>query len=218
MAGSDQALFNMLEQQLRPNEVLDETILVAMNSVLRADFCDATTAALAYADTFLPIGYDQYMLSPLLEGRMLQALAIRPQDTVLEIGTGSGYFTALLAQLAEHVVSVEIVPELSLRAAERLRQYQLTNVELQQGDAAQGWPLADRVDVIVLTGAVLAIADDYLQQLQVGGRLIAVTGREPAMTVQCITRVAEREWQTKPLFETVIPYLLNAAPAAEFEF
>lgn len=218
MARLDSAHFNMVEQQLRPNEVLSSHVLNAINNLDRADFCEDSFAELAYADTQLPIGYGQNMLSPLLEGRFLQSLQLTKQDNVLEIGTGSGYFTALIAHLADHVTSVEIIPELSEQADLRLQKLGLHNISLQIGDAAKGWLLPHNVDVIVLTAAVTQVPDAYLQQLSVGGRLLAVTGYAPAMSVQLITRADEQRWETQSLFETVIPYMLNAQPTTQFEF
>ncbi|MBE9533142.1 MAG: protein-L-isoaspartate O-methyltransferase, partial [Proteobacteria bacterium] len=171
---------------------------------------------LAYADTDLPIGFGQVILSPIVLGRLLQALDIQPDELVLEIGTGTGYFTALLAQLAMHVTSVEIVPELSAIATENLAD--VDNVTLSVGDASKGWALADRIEVIVSTAAFVTVPDDYLQSLTVGGRMLAVVGEGDAMTVQMIRRVTEWEWQTETIFETVIPAMINAEPHEQFEF
>ncbi|WP_417536265.1 protein-L-isoaspartate O-methyltransferase family protein [Methylophaga sp.] len=209
---------NMVVQQVRPSEVLDNAVLSVMTEVSRADFVDEHLAMMAYADTMLPLSHGQTMLSPILEGRFLQALHLTPETKVLEIGTGSGYFTALLAKLARHVISVEFYSDLSERAAQRLSHAGIGNVTLTVGDASQGWSLVERVDIIVVTAACADILDDYLQSLKVGGKLLIVTGKAPAMPVQLITRTSEREWQTIVLFETVIPYLINAEPSQPFEF
>lgn len=214
----DIAHFNMLEQQVRPSDVLDLRVLAALKSVIRAQFVDNDFLGLAYADTELPIGYGQKMLSPVLQGRLLQALDVQPDEKVLEIGTGTGYFTALLAQLASHVMSVEIVPELSALAQNNLTSAGIDNVTLYVGDASRAWPLADRIDAIVITAALVSVPDDYLQSLQVGGRLLAIVGKGQNMQVQLIRRVAERQWQTTTVFETVISAMINAEPKLEFEF
>jgi protein-L-isoaspartate(D-aspartate) O-methyltransferase len=214
----DIAHFNMLEQQVRPSDVLDPRVLMALKDVLRCQFVDDDLAGLAYADTELPIGYGQTMLSPVQQGRLLQVLNVQPDENVLEIGTGTGYFTALLARLAKHVISVDIVPELSALAQHNLATVGIDNVTLHIGDASQGWPLADRIDVIVTTAAFVTIPDDYLQRLQVGGRMLAIVGKGQNMKVQLIRRTKERDWQTDNVFETVISAMINAEPKPEFEF
>ena len=214
----DTAHFNMLEQQVRPSNVLDQRVLAVLKQIKRADFVDESLSGIAYADTALPIGHGQTMLPPILQGRMLQALDIQDDELVLEVGTGSGYFTALLATLAQHVTTVDIVPELSAMAEQNSQHYGLDNVTYCVGDASKGWLLSDRVDVIVLTAAFVAVPDGYLQNLKVGGRLLAVVGQGQNMVVQLIQRVAEREWQTGTVLETVIPAVINAEPKPEFEF
>ena len=218
MSEPDLAHANMVNQQLRPNEVADARVLAAMSNIPREKFLDPALQGLAYADVQLPIGCGQTLLPPMVEGRMLQALALQPDETVLEIGTGSGYFTALLARLAAQVITVEYFDELSVEAQDRLQQLDIHNVEFHVGDAARAWPLPERVDAIIMTAAVLTVPDEYLNQLKIGGRLLAVVGKTPAMSVQLIQRISEREWQTKSLFETVIPAMIHAEPKAEFEF
>jgi len=214
----DTAHFNMLEQQVRPSEVLDQRVLSVLNQIKRTDFVDETLFGIAYADSALPIGYGQTMLPPILQGRMLQALDIQADDKVLEVGTGSGYFTALLSILAQHVTTVEIVPELSALAKQNIQKYGFDNVTYCIGDASKGWSLSERVDVIVLTAAFVTVPDDYLQSLTVGGRLLAVVGQGQNMSVQLIQRLAEKDWHTDTVLETVIPAVINAEPKAEFEF
>lgn len=209
---------NMVTQQVRPGEVLDARVLATMTNIPREHFVDSDMARLAYADTQLPIGYGQLMLSPIQEGRFLQALNLQSSETVMELGTGSGYFTALLAQLAGQVISVEYFAELSELAAQRLEQLGIDNVSLQVGDASKSWSLPDRIDAIVMTAAYVTAPDHYLHQLKVGGRLLVVTGEAPAMSVQLIYRVSEWDWQAETLFETVIPAVINAEPKVEFEF
>jgi protein-L-isoaspartate(D-aspartate) O-methyltransferase len=214
----DIAHFNMLEQQVRPSDVLDPRVLMALKDVVRTQFVDDDLSGFAYADTELPIGYGQMMLSPVQQGRLLQVLNVQTNENVLEIGTGTGYFTALLARLAKHVSSVEIVPELSALAQHNLATAGIDNVTTYLGDASQGWPLADRMDVIVTTAAFVTIPDGYLQNLQVGGRMLAIVGKGQNMKVQLIRRITEREWQTDTVFETVISAMINAEPKPEFEF
>lgn len=209
---------NMVWQQLRPNDVSDPGVLQVLQNTDRADFVSEELKALAYADTQLPIGYDQHLWSPLQEARILQALQLNKTDTVLEIGTGSGLFTAMLAQLAGKVFSVEIHPELSHAAQQRLQAMNLDNVTLQIGDACHGWPMPERVNAIVLTAAYPNVPEHYLHQLMVGGRLLAIVGMAPAMSVQRITRIGETQWQTETLFETVVAMMLGAEPKPEFAF
>jgi len=209
---------NMVAQQVRPGDVLDSRVLAAMTAIPREHFVDTDMTRLAYADTQLPIGFGQVMLSPIQEGRFLQALNLQSDETVMELGTGSGYFTALLSQLAGQVISVDYFAELSEQAAQRLAQQGIDNVSLQVGDASKKWSLPDRIDAIVITAAYVSVPDYYYHQLKVGGRLLVVTGKSPAMSVQLMRRVSEWDWQTETLFETVIPAVINAEPKAEFKF
>lgn len=209
---------NMVWQQVRPNEVSDPDVLNAIQQVERAKFVSAELSALAYADTQLPIGCGQHLLSPLQEGRILQALHLQKNETVLEIGTGSGYFTALLAMLTSKVWTVELFAELSAKAQQTHQQLGINNVSYAVGDASQGWPLDERVDAIVITAAFTILPDAFLNQLQVGGRMVAIVGTAPAMTVQLIQRVTERQWETHRLFETVVASMHNAEPKTEFIF
>lgn len=218
MSQLDKAHANMLNQQVRPNDVLDARVLAAMSEIPRDMFVEPEYQGLAYADIQLPIGCGQYLLPPMVEGRILQKLALQPNEKVLEIGTGSGYFTALLAKLAAQVISVEFFEELSQQAQARLQQHNIDNVQCHVGDAAKGWPLSERIDAIVITAAFVTLPEAYLHSLKVGGRLIAIVGKSPAMSVQLIRRVAERDWQTTSLFETVVPAMIHAEPKAEFEF
>ncbi len=212
------AHFNMIEQQIRPGYVLDERVLSVLESISRTQFIDEDMHGLAYADTALPIGHGQTMLPPVLVARLLQALQVQPTDSVLEIGTGTGYLTALLATLAAHVVSVEIYPELSAEADSNLAAASIDNITLQVGDAAQSWPLTDRVDAIISTAAWVSVPDAYFQSLKIGGRMVAIVGEGDAMDVQLITRISERDWQTESVMETVVPPMVNAEPTAKFEF
>jgi len=214
----DNAHFNMLEQQVRPSNVLDPRVLEALKNVERDQFVDDSLAGLAYADTALPIGFGQVILPPVLQGQLLQALNVQTNENVLEIGTGTGYSTALLAQLANHVTTVDIVPELVESAQQNLETMGINNVTCCVGDASKGWLLAERIDVIIATAAFEIIPDNYLQSLAVGGRMLAIVGKDNDMSAQIIRRVTEREWQTKTVFETSVPAMLNAELTPEFEF
>jgi protein-L-isoaspartate(D-aspartate) O-methyltransferase len=212
------ARFNMIEQQIRTWEVLDPVVLALLDEVPREHFVAASQAGLAFADIELPIGYDQTMLSPKLEGRILQAVALKKTDKVLEIGTGSGYLTALLAKLAAHVHSVEINPALSETAQARLAQENITNVTLHVGDGALGWTANAPYDVIVYTGSTQVYPSAVESMLAVGGRLFVVTGETPIMQATLTQRVTADAYRHEVLFETCLPLLANAPLAEKFEF
>jgi protein-L-isoaspartate(D-aspartate) O-methyltransferase len=209
---------NMVWQQVRPNEVSNPQVLEALQQIDRAQFVSDDYKELAYSDTRLPIGCGQFMWTPLEEGRILQFLQLKPTDSVLEIGTGSGFFTALIAQLSSNVISIEYFDELSKLASSRLESAGINNVTLHCGDASHRWNLADRIDVIVLTASCQHVPEDYLHALKVGGHLVAITGQPPAMQVQRITRSGEWQWQTENLFETVVAPLVHAETKTEFTF
>lgn len=209
---------NMVWQQVRPNDVSNPEVLEALQKIERAAFVAAKFEGLAYSDTRLPIGYGQFMWTPLEEGRILQALQLKPTDSVLEIGTGNGFFTALIASLSSNVISIEYFSELSSSAASRLHAVGVKNATLHCGDASQGWVLTDRIDVIVLTASCLHVPEDYLHALKVGGHIVAITGPAPAMQVQRITRTGEWQWRTENLFETVVAPMLHAETKPEFTF
>ncbi|WP_292362108.1 MULTISPECIES: protein-L-isoaspartate O-methyltransferase [unclassified Methylophaga] len=209
---------NMVWQQVRPNEVSNPDVLEALQQIDRAQFVSDDYKSLAYSDTRLPIGCGQFMWTPLEEGRILQALQLKPANTVLEVGTGSGFFTALIAKLSSNVISIEYFAELSGLAGSRLEAAGVQNVVLHCGDASHGWKLADRIDVIVLTASCLEVPEDYLHALKVGGHLVAITGQAPAMQVQRITRSDEWQWQTENLFETVVAPMVHAETKPEFTF
>lgn len=214
----EQARHNMIEQQIRPWEVMDDQVLDLIRRTPREDFVPPQYRNLAFTDMMVPLGHGQAMMPPRLEARMLQALAVQPDESVLEIGTGSGYVTALLAQLARHVYSVEIVPELKQAAEQRLAARGLTNVTLDEGDAAAGWPRRGSYDAIAVTGSLPMLVPELAQELNVGGRLFVVVGEAPAMTALLITRLGKDEWAQEDLFETVLPPLQNAAQPQRFMF
>lgn len=212
----EQARHNMIVQQIRPWEVMDDQVLDLIMRTPREDFVPPQYRNLAFTDMEIPLGHGQMMMPPRLEARMLQALAVEPDESVLEIGTGSGYVTALLAQLARHVYSVEIVPQLKQAAERVLAARGLSNVTFDEGDAAAGWPRHGSYDVIAVTGSVPLLTPALEQGLNVGGRLFVVVGEAPAMEALLITRLGENEWSRESLFETVLPPLQNAPQARHF--
>ncbi|MBU1215161.1 MAG: protein-L-isoaspartate O-methyltransferase [Gammaproteobacteria bacterium] len=213
----EQARFNMIEQQIRPWDVLDPRVLELLKAVRREQFVPAESKGLAFADTEIPLGHGASMWQPKVEARAVQALSLQPTDNVLEIGTGSGYVTALLARLAAQVTSVEIEPELSTSASRHLATHNIDNVTLQVGDAAHSWGEAE-YDAIVLTASVPMVPEAYKQQLKVGGRLFAIVGDAPAMHAQLITRTGADTFDTKVLFETVVAPLRNVQQPERFVF
>lgn len=215
---TEQARFNMVEQQIRPWEVLDQKVLDLLFQVRREDYVPDAYRTLAFADLEIPIGHGEKMLAPKLEARVLQELTVSPQDRILEVGTGSGYMTALLASQGAHVYSVDIVPQFIQTAGARLAAHQIHNVTLETGDAAQGWPSHGPYDVIVLTGSVPVLADAFLQQLNAGGRLFAVVGVAPVMEAKLFTCVEPGAYRSASLFETCIPALRNAPQRPQFSF
>jgi protein-L-isoaspartate(D-aspartate) O-methyltransferase len=214
----EQARFNMVEQQIRPWEVLDRRVLELLETVRREDFVPVRYRKLAFADIAVPIGHDQVMMRPKIEGRMLQALELDADETVLEIGTGSGFITACLSQLAKRVVSVEIFDDLSEQAGVRLEEHGASNVELFQGDAMGGWQPEQAHDVVVVTGSVSDIPEQFRGWVNPGGRLFVVTGESPVMEARLLTRLGVTEWREESLFETDLPRLVNAEPPPQFEF
>jgi len=213
----EQARFNMVEQQIRPWDVLNSEVLDLLKKLKREQFVPSEQRALAFMDVDIPLGYDAYMWQPKLEARALQALSLTGNESVLEIGTGSGYLTALLSNLAERVTSVEIVKELSEFASRNLASHHVSNVELHIGDAANGW--GDGLyDAIVLTASVPMQPTELLVNLKVGGRLFAVIGDAPAMEACLITRISAEEISSVTLFETSVAALLNVQQPQRFVF
>jgi len=214
----EQARYNMVEQQIRPWDVLNQAVLDLLSRVRREDYVPAAHQALAFVDMEIPLGHGQTMWTPKLEARALQELAIRPTDRVLEIGTGSGYFTALLASQAAAVVSVDIVPEFTAAATQKLRAHGFENVALHPGDGARDWPDEAGFDVIVLTGSTPLLSEAFRRRLHVGGRLFAVVGEAPVMQAQLVTCTAPGAVRSVTLFETCVAPLLNAPHPAAFVF
>lgn len=214
----EQARYNMVEQQIRPWEVLDQEVLDLLFQVRREEFVPEPYKALAFADMEIPLGHGEVMLPPKLEARMLQELGVKPGDKVLEVGTGSGYMTALLSHRARHVYSVEIHPELKAFGERNLQAHDIRNVTVELGDASRGWSAHAPYDAILLTGSVPVLPEAFQQSLAVGGRLLAVVGEEPIMEAMLITRVGEGAFRTDLLFETCIPPLRNAWRPSRFVF
>ena len=214
----EQARFNMIEQQIRPWEVLDPQVLDLLFVVKREDFTPPAYRNLAFADMEIPLGSGQVMLAPKIEAKMLQELVLKKTDKVLEIGTGSGYMAALLAARAEHVVTVESRPELAATAKENLERAGVANVTVEIGNGAEGWSQRGPYDAIVVSGSLPLVPASLLKQLRVGGRLAAVVGEAPVMEAQLITCTGEGIYNTVNLFETVIPALDGIETKASFTF
>ena len=210
------ARYNMVEQQVRPWEVLDQAVLDRLAAIPRERFVPDDYLRLAYADTRIPLGEGEVMMPPREEARLLQALALTPRDHLLEVGTGSGYLAALAAGLARRVTTVEIAPERKARAERSLADY--GNVEVIEGDAVRGWAAHAPYDAIAVTGSLPVLDDAFLRQLKPGGRLFVVVGEAPAMEARLVTRTGAADWATESLFETVLPPLAGAKRPNQFEF
>ena len=214
------ARFNMIEQQIRPWNVLDPEVLKLLSVVKREDFVPADKRDLAFADLEIPLGAvpGQTMLAPKIEARMLQELGLKATDTVLEIGTGSGYMAALLAAKAEFVYTVEIDPALVELARQNLAKAGVANVCVDIGDAAQGWSLYAPYDAIVVSASTPVLPDALRRQRKSGGRLVAIVGELPAMQVLLVTRTDENAFNSDVVFETVAAPLVNATQRDKFVF
>ncbi len=218
MLDMEQARFNMIEQQIRPCEVLEGRILELLKQVRREHFVPKDKREMAFMDLEIPLGYGVSMWQPKLEARTVQELHLTHSDKVLEVGSGSGYLTALLSLLAGHVTSVEIVPELSAMARQHLLAYHRDNIALEIGDAALGWGGAASYDVIVLTGSTPVLPAAFQNSLKVGGRLFAIVGDAPVMEARLITRVATDAYETVNIMEACVAPLQNALQPKRFVF
>lgn len=214
----DVARHNMLEQQIRPWEVLDRRVLDLIAQAPREDYVPEKYRQLAFADMGIPLGHGQFMMAPRVEARLLQALDIGPKDRILEIGTGSGYVTALLANFSGHVHSVEIVPEFKTSAERKLADHGIKNVTLEEGDGAQGWDRHGPYDAVIITGSVPVLPETFRQSLAFGGRLIAIVGQPPVMEAKLIRRLDAENWNETSLFETELPPLINVKLPSTFVF
>jgi protein-L-isoaspartate(D-aspartate) O-methyltransferase len=217
-AKNETSRFNMIEQQIRTWDVLDPTVLQLLHDVPREHFVPKAYQGLAFADLEIPIGHGAKMLSPKLEGRMVQELGLKKTDRVLQVGTGTGYLVALLAKLTKHVTSVEIEPELKNLAEQNLLSEGIVNVTLEVGDASHGWASQAPYDVIVFAGSSPVEPKKLREQLAIGGRMLIVLGEAPVMRATLIHRVSDTGFKEDVLFETCIDELKNAAQAQAFSF
>lgn len=214
----EQARMNMIEQQIRPWEVLDQDVLSLLGELHREDFVPEPYKQLALADLNLPLRHGEVTMTPKMEARILQSLAVENNETILEIGTGCGYFTALLGRSGGIVHSVDIHEDFTREAGEKLKQHGNGNARLYTGDALRGWPSEAPYDVIAVTGSVPFRIPEYEEQLSVGGRLFVITGESPIMDACLVTRVGADEWSREYLFETDLPPLVGATKASSFKF
>ena len=214
----EQARFNMIQQQVRPWNVLDDQILELLEEVKREDFCPAEHRDMAFMDLEIPIGHGQVMLTPRVQARLVQDLQLKPTDKVLQIGTGTGYMTALLASRSQQVQAFEIHPELVKQTADNLRKAGISNVDLRHGDGLAGALANGPYDAIVLCGSVSHVPHSLLEQLNVGGRLIAVVGDEPMMRATVVTRESDTVFQTTQPWDVVIPRLEGVSDTPAFTF
>jgi len=214
----EQARYNMIEQQIRPWDVADSAVLQLLSLVKREDFVPANYKGVAFADMAIPLAGGQNMLAPRLQARLLQDAAVQSGDKVLEIGTGSGFMTALLAHQAQRVISLEINPELADQARANLQKAGIHNAEVRQADGALGAPAEAPFDVIVLGGSVAEVPQVLLQQLKINGRLVAIVGDEPIMHAQVVTRTSETNFKSDEKWDDNAPRLLNFPQPSAFKF
>ena len=221
-APQERLRFNMIEQQIRPWDVHDPEVLALLAEIHREDYVPAAHRALAFFDMELPLADatepGQTMLAPKIEARMLNDLHVQKHESVLEIGTGSGFMAALLAHRAAKVLTLEIDAKLAARAAETLRRNGVTNVEVRHADGAKPLPSGPTFDVIVLSGSVARVPQNLMGSLNIGGRLVAIVGGEPMMRAHFVTRVSEGKWETTQPWDTIAPRLLNFPEPSPFRF
>ena len=214
----EQARFNMIEQQIRPCEVFEGRVLDLLKHIRREHFVPKDMKDMAFADMEIPLGYGVSMWQPKLEARTLQELHLTRNDHVLEVGTGSGYLTALLSSLAGHITSVEIVPQLSVSAKQNLAAVRRDNIALEVGDASHGLGGCATYDAIVLTGSTPVLPEEFQNRLNVGGRLFAIVGDAPAMQAKLITCIAPNTFETVNIMEACVAPLQNAQQPVRFVF
>ena len=218
MNTQEQARFNMVEQQIRPWQVLDAQVLTVLSNVPREFFVPPAYQALAYADTEIPLGHGETMVPPRVDARLMHDLQLKGTEKVLEIGTGSGYLAALLAGRAQRVVSLEINPELASNARNNLQRAGITNVDVRVADGSTGASGDAPFDAIVLGGSVAEVPQALLQQLKVGGHLLAIVGEEPVMVATLYTRTADAAWSTQALWDHTAPRLQGFTEPSRFKF
>ena len=222
----ERARFNMIEQQIRPWDVLDMHVLDLLSQLRREDFVPLAHKALAFVDMQIPLvepsdqamQRGQCMLEPKVEARLLQDLHVKPNEKVLEVGAGSGYMAALLARCAQRVISLEIAPALVQMARANLQRAGITNAEVREGDGAKGLAAEGPFDVIVLSGSVAEVPANLLAQLKVGGRLATITGFEPVMRATFITRTGDASYTTAQPWDTMAPRLEHFPEPSKFHF
>ncbi|QWT20065.1 protein-L-isoaspartate O-methyltransferase [Bacillus sp. NP157] len=212
----EQARQNMVENQVRPWEVLEYSVLDTLKAIRREDFVAPAHRNVAFADLNLPLGHDEVMMKPVIEGRVLQAIALNKTDEVLEIGTGSGYLTACLANLAGKVTSIDMHADFVDAARQRLAAAGVANATVETAEAVNGYVPAGVFDVVVVTGAVHEIPAKFVRWLKPGGRMFVVRGDSPAQTAVLLTHEGEGRFREESLFETDLPYLAHAAPVKRF--
>jgi protein-L-isoaspartate(D-aspartate) O-methyltransferase len=218
----EQARFNMIEQQIRTWDVLDQSVLSLLALVKREDFVPPAYRSMAFMDMEVPLAdggsRGRSMLEPKLEARLLQELSVARHEKVLEIGAGSGYMAALLSHKAQRVVSLEIDPDLARTAADNLKRAGVLNADVRHGDGSHGAQAEGPFDAIVASGSVASVPQVLLDQLKVGGRLVAIVGAEPIMRAMLVTRIDERSFRTVELFDTIAPRLLGFDEPSRFRF
>ena len=214
----EQARFNMIEQQIRTWEVLDQTVLDLLNQLHREDFVPDNYRNLAFADIRIAIGHDQSMMTPKVEARLLQSLELEPDEAVLEVGTGSGYLTALLARSAGTVKSVDIYPDFVTAARNKLEQHGINNVDLEDVDIYQMLDTNNRFDVLVLTASLPKMDERFLNLLKDGGRMFVIVGESPVMEAWLISKQNASSWSYESLFETDLPAMIGALENERFHF
>jgi len=214
----EQARFNMIEQQIRTWEVLDQGVLSLLAVVKREDFVPPAYRAMAFVDTEVPLPGGQCMLAPKVEARLLQELAVHKHERALEIGAGSGYMAALLGHKAQQVVTMEINAELAAMARSNLQRASVMNVDVLHADGSRGGAAEGLFDVILLSGSVAQVPSALLAQLKVGGRLAAIVGQQPIMRATLVTRGGEHDFASVELFDTVAPRLAGFDEPSRFKF
>jgi len=214
----EQARSNMIDKQIRPWDVWDLNTLDLLAEIHREDFVPEAYKNLALSDTNIPLLHGQLTMTPKLEARLLQSVMVKRNESVLEIGTGCGYLTALLAKIAGNIHSIDIFPEFAELLKPKLKNLGVTNVKLHSGDGIRGWQQESPYDVIIVTGSVPQMDENFHQQLKKNGRLFIITGETPVMEAKLITKINDQDWTEETLFETDLPALIGATKENNFNF